>query len=71
MPRKTTFEYTHDAEKHERNAAGDSEGMDCTAFTIEWDIRESAIFVHLNTNSLLFSSRDSSIICATSIACTA
>lgn len=64
IPNKTTFEYTHEAEKHEKNGtSGDS-----LPFTVELDMRESDNSMHLRTNSELFSSRDWSIICATSMA---
>ena len=69
IPSEITLEYTHDAEKHERNAAINSGVVESINFSGELDIWDSAIMMHLKTNSKLFSSRDWSIIWATSMAC--
>lgn len=66
IPTVTTLEYTHDAVNKCRIEDTDSEVEYRSGKSV--DTRDSAIFMHLNTTSILFVSRASSIICATSIA---
>lgn len=58
IPSNITLEYTHDAEKRDRSIAIKSGLVESINFSGQQDIRESAIMMHLKTNSKLFSSRD-------------
>ena len=66
IPTVTTLEYTHDDVNTWRIEDTDSEVEHWMGKSV--DTQDSAIFMHLNTTSVLFASRASSIICATSMA---